>query len=82
MNASMVSNTTAIQEPFKRLVDAFDGMTKKRAYLHWYTAEGMDETEFSDSRSTMYDLVSEYQRQQEATTETSFVEDPVAEYED
>ncbi|XP_068972999.1 tubulin beta-1 chain-like isoform X1 [Bombus flavifrons] len=82
MNASMVSNTTAIQEPFKRLVDAFDGMMKKRAYLHWYTAEGMDETEFSDSRSTMYDLVSEYQRQQEATMETSFVEDVVAEYED
>lgn len=82
MNASMVSNTTAIQEPFKRLVDTFDGMMKKRAYLHWYTAEGMDESEFSDSRSTMYDLVSEYQRQQEATTETSFVEDLVAEYED
>lgn len=82
MNASMVSNTTAIQEPFKRLVDAFDSMMKKRAYLHWYTAEGMDETEFFDSRSTMYDLVSEYQRQQEATMETSFVEDLVAEYED
>ncbi|OAD57077.1 Tubulin beta chain [Eufriesea mexicana] len=81
MSASMISNTTAIQEPFKRLTIAFDGMMKKRAYLHWYTAEGMDESEFSDSRSTVNDLVSEYQQQEEAIAETSFAEDP-AEYED
>ncbi|KAK1126217.1 hypothetical protein K0M31_004850 [Melipona bicolor] len=75
MSASLISNTTAIQESFKKLASAFDGMLKKRAYLHWYAAEGMDETEFSDCRSTMHDLVSEYQRQQEAVAETVIVED-------
>lgn len=77
MSASMISNTTAIQEPFKKLREAFDGMTKKRAYPHWYTAEGMDESEFSDSRSTLNDLLCEYQEQEEAIAETSIVDDPV-----
>ncbi|KOC68978.1 Tubulin beta-1 chain [Habropoda laboriosa] len=75
MSASMISNTTAIHEPFKQLAHVFDGMLKKKAYLHWYTAEGMDESEFTDCRGLMQDLVSEYQRQQEAAAESSFVKD-------
>ncbi|KAF3427498.1 hypothetical protein E2986_12910 [Frieseomelitta varia] len=82
MSASLISNTTAIQESFKKLASAFDDMLKKRAYLHWYAAEGMDEAEFSDCRSTIHDLVSEYQRQQEAVAETTIVEDDLAMMED
>ncbi|CAK9796369.1 Tubulin beta-8 chain [Anthophora quadrimaculata] len=81
MSASMISNTTAIHEPFKRLEQVFGGMLTKKAYLHWYTGEGMDESEFTDSRGAMQDLVSEYQRQQEAVAESSFVEEPL-EYEE
>ncbi|XP_076766638.1 tubulin beta-4B chain-like [Xylocopa sonorina] len=73
--AGLISNTTAIQEPFERLTNLFDDMSRRKAYVHWYTAEGMDESEFSDSRSMLRDLVTEYQRQQEAMPETSFVED-------
>ncbi|XP_026666869.1 tubulin beta chain-like isoform X2 [Ceratina calcarata] len=81
MSASMISNTTAIQEPFKRLAAGFDGMLRRRAYVHWYTAEGMEETEFVDSRTVIYDLITEYQRQQEVTAETTFDDEPT-EYED
>ncbi|CAK9830511.1 Tubulin beta chain (Fragment) [Anthophora retusa] len=81
MSASMISNTTAIHEPFKLLEQVFGGMLTKKAYLHWYTGEGMDESEFTDSRRAMQDLVSEYQRQQEAVAESSFVEEPL-EYEE
>ncbi|XP_076629472.1 tubulin beta-1 chain-like isoform X2 [Colletes latitarsis] len=75
MNATMVSNTTAIQETIKRLSNLFDGMLKKKAYLHWYTAEGMDETEFFETQTNVQDLVSEYQQHQEAAVESDFVDE-------
>lgn len=81
MSGSMISNSTAIQKPVKRLMSAFDDMLKKRAYLHWYTNEGMDESEFNESYSTMYDLLFEYQQHQEAVAETSIV-DESTEYEE
>ena len=42
-------------------------MFRRKAFLHWYTAEGMDEMEFTEAESNMNDLVSEYQQYQEAT---------------
>ena len=37
--------------------------------MHWYTAEGMDELEFSEAESNMIDLISEYQQYQNARAE-------------
>uniref|UniRef100_A0A669C7W7 Tubulin, beta 2b n=1 Tax=Oreochromis niloticus TaxID=8128 RepID=A0A669C7W7_ORENI len=42
---------------------------KRKAFLHWYTGEGMDEMEFTEAESNMNDLVSEYQQYQDATAE-------------
>ncbi|CAH0717590.1 unnamed protein product, partial [Brenthis ino] len=42
---------------------------KRKAFLHWYTGEGMDEMEFTEAESNMNDLVSEYQQYQEATAD-------------
>jgi len=39
-------------------------MFRRRAYLHWYTGEGMDEMEFSEADSDLKDLVAEYQQYQ------------------
>ncbi|XP_024947220.1 tubulin beta chain [Cephus cinctus] len=66
MSATSISNTTAIQELFKRMSEQFTAMFKRKAYLHWYTGEGMEESEFSEALNNMYDLVSEYQQYQEA----------------
>ena len=44
-------------------------MFRRKAFLHWYTGEGMDEMEFTEAESNMNDLVSEYQQYQEATAE-------------
>ena len=41
-------------------------MFRRKAFLHWYTGEGMDEMEFTEAESNMNDLVSEYQQYQEA----------------
>ena len=39
-------------------------MFRRKAFLHWYTGEGMDEMEFTEAESNMNDLVSEYQQYQ------------------
>jgi tubulin beta len=36
-------------------------MFRRKAFLHWYTAEGMEEMEFKEAESNLKDLVSEYQ---------------------
>ena len=69
MSATFVGNTTAIQEMFKRVSEAFTSMFRRKAFLHWYTGEGMDEMEFTEAESNMNDLVSEYQQYQDATVD-------------
>jgi tubulin beta len=54
---------------FKRVADQFTAMFRRKAFLHWYTGEGMDEMEFTEAESNMNDLVSEYQQYQEATVD-------------
>ena len=69
MAVTFVGNSTAIQEMFKRVAEQFTAMFRRKAFLHWYTGEGMDEMEFTEAESNMNDLVSEYQQYQDATAE-------------
>ena len=46
------------KELFKRVSDQFTAMFRRKAFLHWYTGEGMDEMEFTEAESNMNDLVS------------------------
>jgi tubulin beta len=66
---TFIGNSTAIQELFKRVNEQFSVMFKRKAFLHWYTGEGMDEMEFTEAESNMHDLISEYQQYQEATVD-------------
>merc|ERR1712006_46790 len=58
MAVAFLGNSTAIQEMFKRVADYFTSMFRRKAFLHWYTGEGMDEMEFTEAESNMNDLVS------------------------
>ena len=69
MSSTFIGNSTAIQDLFKRINDQFTAMFRRKAYLHWYTGEGMDEMEFTEAESNMNDLVSEYQQYQDATVD-------------
>jgi len=69
MSVTFIGNNTCIQELFKRVHDQFSAMFKRKAFLHWYTGEGMDEMEFTEAESNMTDLINEYLQYQEATAE-------------
>lgn len=55
--AVALANSTCMQELFKRNLDQFALMFKRRAFLHWYTGEGMDVMEFTEAESNTQDLM-------------------------
>lgn len=67
MSATFIGNSTSIQELFKRISDQFSVMFRRKAFLHWYTGEGMDEMEFTEAEANLNDLVIEYQQYQSNT---------------
>jgi len=67
--ATFVGNNTSIQEVFHRVNEQFTAMFRRKAFLHNYVGEGMDEMEFTEAQSNMFDLVTEYQQYQEVPVE-------------
>ena len=80
MASTFIGNSTSIQEMFRRVSEQFTAMFRRKAFLHWYTGEGMDEMEFTEAESNMNDLVSEYQQYQDATADEDEYEEEEEDY--
>jgi len=66
LSCTFVANTTALKNMFQRLSQQFTALYKRKAFLHWYKGEGMDEMEFQEADKNVVDLITEYQDKQDA----------------
>merc|ERR1712062_954026 len=66
LSATAVVNTTSLKAIFQRLATQFGALFKRKAFLHWYKGEGMDEMEFQEADKNVRDLITEYQDKENA----------------
>merc|ERR1711881_87212 len=69
LSCTFVANTTALKPMFQRLSQQFTALYKRKAFLHWYKGEGMDEMEFQEADKNVVDLITEYQDKQMPSSE-------------
>lgn len=53
-------NSCSISEILRNIQKLYTCQFRRRAFLHWYTGEGMDAMEFTEAEANLDDLVSEY----------------------
>jgi tubulin beta len=72
---TVLDNNTSIKELLERVAMDFSAMFRRKAYLHLYLNEGMDEEEFKEAESLLNEVISKYTeaeeliRQQNLTSE-------------
>lgn len=58
----MFANTAAINEPFWRTYNKFNMLFSKRAFVHWYLNEGLEEMEFVEAKENIESIMMDSNR--------------------
>jgi len=77
MSSTFIGNSTSIKALFQRISNQFGLMFKRKAFLHSYLQEGMEELEFTEADANMKDLINEYLQYEEAGIEDTLAETSV-----
>lgn len=56
-----IANNTIIQNAWCRLVNKFNKLHERRAFVYHYVGEGMEESTFEDATSNICQLIQDYQ---------------------
>merc|ERR1712066_786727 len=68
-SGTVIANSTAISHLIYRISSRFSALFKRKAFVHNYINEGLDEMEFTEAASNIDDLICEYQACQDATAD-------------
>jgi len=60
LSVASLSNTTAIKQIWSNVASKFDLMYNKKAFLHHYLDEGMEEDTFKNARASMDAIYEDY----------------------
>ena len=66
ISGCQIANSTAIAQPLRVISGQFSELWRRKAFLHNFTSEGMEEAEFASALGEMKDLISQYEDCEEA----------------
>eukprot|EP01039_Chlorochromonas_danica_P000663 gene663-718_t len=60
LSAVLLANSSGVNDLFQAAVDHFSRLLSRKAFLHAYMIEGMEELDFQSARENVQDLIAEY----------------------
>lgn len=60
LSAVLLANSSSVNDLFQAAVDQFSRLLHRKAFLHTYMNEGMEELQFQSAQENVQDLIAEY----------------------